>query len=603
MMAYIRNKYSDSDILIQRKIHVFFWSLLVLLGGSLLYLSYQLIARSHYAQDFLYLFLAIGLLVTALLLLVNGKFFFSSFLILTAALIPLTALVWMGVTLNELKLYNMAFLQSIGILFAVLIATRAWQIVLYGLGAQVLCGAFLLLRLLPAASGETFPYWSTFVVVLIVLTMETLLAYFVFFLLNRTLMETKYMAEHDENTGLPNGNRLRLDLAHSMKSGIENQVHFYRIENYKELLLNYGMQNLIETVESIAEIISIENGSEVYRLSTDLLGLFFSDTKCTASQCMEKTLKLFEAPLTVNDINVRVQLRGAKLRHSAIEKSMSANYSRGQLALYQAEKENKQFVLYEKNSENLWKDRLNLFHELFDAVSEGRFSIVYQPIFTRERTVAAVESLSRWTNNKGEAISPDVFIPMLEETGLMNDYFLMMVRKVLEDIKQFRSLQGDFPVFINLSPELINYHFDFNRLMELLETSRIPAEKVGFEITESAMLHNDDDTDSVMQLLKSRGFQLALDDFGTGYSNLTRILNLPFNKIKFDRSFLTGMIKDPKYAELLEVLISYLSNSSYKTVIEGVETEEDFSLLKGFGCHEFQGFLLARPVPPEELKL
>ncbi|MBN2656549.1 MAG: EAL domain-containing protein [Spirochaetales bacterium] len=602
-MEYIKKIYSRSDILIQRKILVFFWSLLVLLGGSVVYLLIQLITHTVYSNDFIYLLMTIGLLLIALTLLLTGRYYISSILILTAALFPITALVWMGVTLNELKLYSMAFLQSVGILFAVLIASKVWQIVLYGVGAQILCTAFLFFRLIPSAAGDRFPYITTYIVVLVVLTMETLLASFLFFLLNKTLLETKYMAEHDENTGLPNGNRMSLDLGLSIEEANENQVHFYRIENYTELLLNYGMESLIGIVAKTAETISLENGRDVYRLSSDLLALFHNDSRCAQTRCMEKTMALFQTPLIIDDWNVRVLLRGSILRNASIENNMSANLSRGQLALYQAGLERKHFVLYEREREHLWIERISIFHELFEAVAQGHFSVVYQPLFNEDRTVSAIESLSRWTNRKGEMVSPEVFIPMLEQTGLMNDFFMFMVSRVLNDIKKYRVLQGDFSIFINLSPELINFSFDFNRLIGLIDDAGIPPEKIGFEITESAMLHNDDDTEKVLTQLKGRGFELALDDFGTGFSNFTRILSLPFSKIKFDRSFLTGMGRDSKYADLLEVLIAYLNRCSYKTVIEGVETEEDFELLKKFGCHQFQGFLLGRPELPENLTL
>jgi EAL domain-containing protein (putative c-di-GMP-specific phosphodiesterase class I)/GGDEF domain-containing protein len=589
--------------MIKRKILVFFWSLIVLLSGSLFYFFNQILSGSQYRGDLIFIALLIAMLFIAMILLLAGYYRISSTIILMAILFPSTLIVWFGHTLTELKLYNLAFLLSSGIIYSILVAVRAWQIFAYGAGAAGITTAFLLFRLLPAAEEPLYPYWNSFTVVLILLTMETMVAFFAFYLLNKIIGEVQFLAEHDESTGLPNGNRLNIDLRRDWKDRTNGQIHYYRIENYSDLLLNFGLEETDKAVMHVANLLSEVNRRSVYRLSANLFSLFHIDQRCETEQCMANVMKRFRIPIKIEGAGLPVILRGAILKDKSLEQDMSSNVNRGLLALFQAESENRQFVVFEKEREKFWTDRLNLFHELSHALEKKQFFVVYQPLFDSSRKLASMEALSRWVNRNGQPVSPALFIPIIEQAGMMNEFFFLMVARVLEDLKSQSTMKGNFPVFINLSPELVNQNFDFPSLLEMIENSGIPASRLGFEITESAIINSSDEMEQIMEILRQKGHPLALDDFGTGYSNLTRILTLPFSKVKFDRSFLLGMKENSSYGDLLEVLISFLNSKSYGTVIEGIESMEDFNLLSELGCGEFQGFFLGKPVPPTELTL
>lgn len=603
MFSYLTDVYNRSDTVIQRKIRTFFGSLVIFLGGTLIYFFQQIFSGHAYTNDFLFICLTILLIAGAFVLLATGRYYFSTTVILFAILIPTTLIVWRGETLNELKLYNMALLHSVGIVFAVLVAGRSVQIFLYGFSSLVILGAFLLFRLLPAAHVELYHYYSTFSVVFAITLIETLTGILMFRLLNESLREIKFAAEYDEMTGLPNEYRLGLDLlSQNPPEGDRGQLLFFKVENYTELLLNTGSGITLKALMESAGLVGKYHKGPVYRVNVDVFCIYTERKGEAPEKLMKEILREFKSTVVVDNMNIRILVRGSILKDIGDIHNVRRDISRGLLALYQAKVEKKNYVPFEEEREKIWKQRLNILHELSEAISSRNFSVVYQPIYRADGSVASIESLSRWTDSHGEIVSPAVFIPMLEQSGLTNDFFIIMVAKVLQDMERYGCFKGDFPVYINLSPDLINHNFDFVLLIKMIEESSVPRERIGFEITESGVMENSVTTESVIELLRSSGHSLALDDFGTGYSNLTRILNLPFSKIKFDRSFLTGMKKDRKYGDLLRLLVGHLNDSGFITLIEGIETEEEYNLMKEFGCHEFQGYYLGRPVPPGDLK-
>lgn len=598
MKKFVSDLYRDSDILIRKKVQAFFISLLTFLVGTTVYFLYQIFSGTAYSQDLPLIALTILVLLSSFGFLVKGHYYVSSILIFTGILIPTTTIVWFGHTLNELKLYNMAFLHSIGIIYSVLISENKRQIFYFGAASVVALSLFLLFRLIPSADGDLFPYYSTFLVVVIFELMETIVGFLIFRVLNDSLNEVKHMAEFDVQTSLPNANRLAIDVKRGSSSREQRYLVFYKLENYTELLLNTGTDITLKLIVKCAEMIAEFNRSTVYRTSVDILCSPVSLGEGEAEERIKKILTSFRTPLIVDEMHIHIHLRVTMMKSNTGDFDVQQSINNGLLALYQARSEKKSFMPFEKEREKIWKDRLSLLNELSLAISKSYFTIVYQPIFDLSKNIVAAEALSRWNNRAGRDISPETFIPMLEQSGLMNEFFLMMVAVVLRDMKSCQSLKGDFPVYINLSPELINHNFDFSQLVSLIDKARIPHHRIGFEITESSMLEDESTTETVLEFLRSEEFPLALDDFGTGYSNMTRILHLPFRKIKFDRTFLTSMEGDKSNGDLLELLISYFNDLGFVTLIEGIESEGEFNLLKEFGCREFQGFLLGRPELP-----
>ncbi len=362
-----------------------------------------------------------------------------------------------------------------------------------------------------------------------------------------------------------------------------------------ELLLNLGIRDFKYAVKMVADIIESVHRAPVYRVSTEVL--------CTASDRIldeilaniDQVLADLRFPVTVNNFKIRILIRSSLTNADSDSDAQQDDLYKGMMALYQAGLQKKSFVRFEKSNEKMWKERLTILQELASAIAKRNYTIVYQPIYNRSREIVCMEALSRWHDKDGNAVSPGVFIPMLEEAGLMNDFTYIMISLVLDDIRDHDFLRNNGPIFVNISPELINTDFDFAWIVELIDEYRIPHELLGFEITESSVVEDSGSTEKVIQYLRDEGFKIALDDFGTGYSNLTQILVQPFHKIKFDKTFIDSMKDNQKNRQLLEILIRYFNQHNYITLIEGVETQEQFDLLCSYDCREFQGYYLSKP--------
>lgn len=420
--------------------------------------------------------------------------------------------------------------------------------------------------------------------------------------LSQSLSEILFNAEHDEYSGLPNKKSLFRSMRQYQKRGSSYSLLLYRIENYTEMLLNLGSDQVLAAVLNTAELIKKNHGYDVFHTSTDILCCLSGESESESAGKTGRVLKTLNRPLLCDDtplkINVRVSLTYSD--HDSLE--WRQDYDHGLLTLCEAEYKNSNFMIFHRVNKTLWQNRLGLIHQLAGALEEGQFKAVYQPLYNSDKKIIGFEALCRWSDSTGEPVSPGIFIPMLEESGLISEFSLLMMNLVLKDMKTYRFLMDNAPVYINLSPELINEEFEFERITALIDDAAIPHEKIGFEITETMITSDLMKFRKAFDYLKDQRFHTALDDFGTGYSNLSRILDLPFDKIKLDQSFVNGMKMSLKNQELLKMFIEFINRVGCISLIEGIETEEDMNEFQEMNCLEYQGFYLSEPLDPESFQ-
>ncbi|MGW4061636.1 sensor domain-containing protein [Amycolatopsis sp. NPDC004747] len=247
--------------------------------------------------------------------------------------------------------------------------------------------------------------------------------------------------------------------------------------------------------------------------------------------------------------------------------------------------------------------RLRMEQDLRDAVHGGQLWPAYQPVVDlRTGEMVAVEALLRWTHPRHGAISPSEFIPLAEESDLINVIGKEMLRATTRELAGRRVRQGlDLTLKVNLSTRQLDDPHLVPAVEDALAATGLPAGALCLEVTESALMRDQEAAAEVLASLRSLGVLLAIDDFGTGYSSLAQLRRLTLDTLKIDRSFITG-IAESRDAEAIVTSIIAMAHAVDLTVIaEGVESAEQLELLRALGCDQAQGYHLGRPAPAAEL--
>ncbi|OWW18444.1 GGDEF domain-containing phosphodiesterase [Noviherbaspirillum denitrificans] len=236
------------------------------------------------------------------------------------------------------------------------------------------------------------------------------------------------------------------------------------------------------------------------------------------------------------------------------------------------------------------------------ALEQDQLTLEYQPIFDADHGVAAIEALVRWRRPSGEIVSPDVFIPVAESSGLIAQLDRWVMAHAIRDVGSLRGTPlASVQVNINITADELLDPGLSGRLTSLALEHQVDCERICLELTERSMMTDPQRVQAVMTRLRALGFKISIDDFGTGYSSLSRIMSLPVTSIKMDRMFVRGLPDDTKSGAIVRTILGLGKHSQLPVVAEGVENERQALYLLQFGCSHFQGYLFGRPAPLDQL--
>lgn len=252
--------------------------------------------------------------------------------------------------------------------------------------------------------------------------------------------------------------------------------------------------------------------------------------------------------------------------------------------------------------ENVRRDRI-IRNEIETALSNHQFSVEYQlQKSTVDQRTTGVEALVRWENPRLGAVSPSLFIPIMEESRQikrLGKHVLDIVLSEFESVDPF--LPDDFKISINLSSQEFTDKGTVSELIRAIQASTFKKNRFCFEITETTAVENVDHTNELTSYIRESGITVAIDDFGTGYSSLSYLKNIQSDKLKIDRIFIRDY---PEYddGKLIKAIVGLAQEIDIHVVVEGVETQEQLEYITSLGCEEYQGYLSSRPMPMEELQ-
>ena len=247
------------------------------------------------------------------------------------------------------------------------------------------------------------------------------------------------------------------------------------------------------------------------------------------------------------------------------------------------------------------RERMELNAQLRHALEANEFEVYYQPqVALSDNRVVGVEALVRWRKADGSMISPANFIPVAEETGLIEELGAWVLRTACHDVKNWID-QGLAPISVAVNVSSRQFRVDRLPMLvkQVLDESGLPPHLLELEITESAIMGDGEEAIGLLKTLKSLGVMLAIDDFGTGYSSLSYLKRFPVDKLKIDQSFVRDIPNDISDMEIATTIIAMARHMRLKVLAEGVETQAQRNFLQSQGCDSFQGYLFSKPVPAE----
>jgi predicted signal transduction protein with EAL and GGDEF domain len=272
---------------------------------------------------------------------------------------------------------------------------------------------------------------------------------------------------------------------------------------------------------------------------------------------------------------------------------------RADIAMYQAKEQGRnRIVLYDPAFDAEREERIAIAADLGRALRDGELELLYQPIFDAEqRSIVGTEALVRWIKSGKEVVPARVFIPIAEETGLIDDLGAWALRQACRDARAWTGIY----IAVNVSPaQLRNPNFEILVQRALAETGLQPS-RLELEVTETYLISNPLQAGQSINAIRALGVQISLDDFGTGYSSIGYLRSFAFDKMKLDRSLLAGIASDQRAQRFLQATVALADSLGIGMVAEGVETEDEARLLKMAGCREFQGYHFAAACPAGEL--
>src|SRR5213079_3433223 len=233
--------------------------------------------------------------------------------------------------------------------------------------------------------------------------------------------------------------------------------------------------------------------------------------------------------------------------------------------------------------------------ELRQAIIDGALEVYYQPcISLQDNEITGCEALLRWRHSERGMISPAEFIPIAEDTGLINQIGEWVLTKACAEAATW---PDDVKLAVNVSPVQFKSGTLALKIVAALAASGLPANRLELEITEAVLIRDDEAALAILHQLRAIGVRIALDDFGTGYSSLAYLQRFPFDKIKIDRCFIKDIAESEASSSIVQAVVNIAAVRHMTTTAEGVETHQQHDMLRKLGCTDMQGFLFSPAIP------
>jgi diguanylate cyclase (GGDEF)-like protein len=416
-----------------------------------------------------------------------------------------------------------------------------------------------------------------------------------------------HMARHDALTDLPNRVLLHERLAHALADLPRDRrlaVLYLDLDHFKGVNDTLGHQIGDDLLKTIAARLRdcVGEDDTVARVGGDEFAIIRAgiEQPDDAAALARRICEAVKEPCELNGHAVMPDTSIGLALAPGDGSDPTELLKNADMALYRAKADGRgTYRFFEPAMDARMKSRRALELALRVALAKGEFELHYQPLVSLDdRRITGCEALLRWQHPGRGLVPPVEFIPIAEEIGLIVPLGEWVLRQACLDAMQW---PGDIKVAVNLSPLQVMNQNLVAVVVGALATSGLPASRLEVEITESVLMQNSETTLATLHRLRELGVKISMDDFGTGYSSLSYLRSFPFDKIKIDRCFISGLATGDDSVAIVMAIAGLARHLGISTTAEGVETKQQFQQVKALGCSEMQGFLFSPPRPIAEV--
>ncbi|MDB5653004.1 MAG: diguanylate cyclase [Tardiphaga sp.] len=426
--------------------------------------------------------------------------------------------------------------------------------------------------------------------------------------LKRSEQQVEHLAHYDVLTGLPNRALFRERLADEIRrteSGDRFALLYLDIDEFKDINDSLGHPVGDEFLKELSQRLKACTGPAdfIARLGGDEFAIIQTSVEeaVDVEELVNRIHAAIREPFHCGGHQLSVDASIGIAMAPADGREIDQLIKNADLAMYEAKSSGRRaFRFFVPRMDAVAKARRETALDLRAAISKGEFELYYQPIIdVRDHAISGCEALIRWKHPEKGMISPADFIPVAEDTGMITEIGEWVLKTACAEAAAW---PDHIKVAVNVSPVQFKSQTLALRVIQALAASGLSASRLELEITEAVLIRDDDVALAILHQLREIGVRIALDDFGTGFSSLSYLQRFPFDKIKIDRSFIKDLCPGGS-TSIVQAVVTIADARNIVTTAEGVETQQQFDLLRTLGCTQIQGWLFSAARPASEIRL
>lgn len=424
--------------------------------------------------------------------------------------------------------------------------------------------------------------------------------------------QLRHLAQHDPLTGLPSraalGDRIDQAIRHADRNQGQVAILFVDIDRFKVINDTLGHSVGDAFIIQVAQRLraSVREKDTVTRQGGDEFVIVLDDVNQVgdAGKVAQAILETMRNSFVVHETPLHMSASIGISLYPSDGQDAETLLKHADVAMYRAKSLGRNnYVFYAADMNMRATERLAMENRLRGALDRNEFELHYQPQYDAQTgNILSVEALLRWRNDQGELVQPDTFVPLLEETGLIDEVGAWVIDHACAQLTHWHE-QGwkQLRMAINISSHQVSNPQLPQHVASALNHWKLAPELLELEITESLMVNQNAVTEDVLSRLVELGVSLAVDDFGTGYSSLSYLHRMSIDTLKIDRAFVANIPDNENSMSIARAIVGLGQSLHLSLVAEGVETQAQYTFLRDLGCNLMQGYLFSRPVPAEAM--